>query len=1135
MGDISLWLTDRGLSKHIEAFRDNDIDFDVLQSLSDGDLTELGLSLGDRKRLLQAVADLRPAGGADGRASSDTPDRAGPVVNTADRRQLTVVFADLVDSTALSRLLDPEDLRDLIRHYHWAVADAIRTSGGFVAKFLGDGVLAYFGYPHASEDAGERGVRAGLQALAAVRVLPTPHGRPVECRVGIATGPVVVGDVTGEDIAREVNVVGETPNLAARLLDIGPPNGVIIAASTRQIIGDLFVLHELAPQCLKGFAEPVVAFQVAGEQRGLSRFEATRRNHKGVFVGRSHEVGLLLDRWELARRGEGQLLMVSGEAGIGKSRITDTLWQAVTDGPHLRIRFQCTPQHVNSPFYPAVSYATQQADLRPDDCHAASLRRLAEAVVGLGEDQLQLIAGLLGVALPADTPVLAMQPARQRLEVIEGFSRHLAALSLTAPLLWVVEDAHWVDPSTEALIGRVLDLVHTHPILIVVTQRPDYKAPWASNPSATLVQLSRLSRVHTTALLQRLAGGKTVQPDVLAYIASRADGVPLFVEELFQALCDSGSLREGPDGFELTRALDDHVIPVTLQDSLMARLDRLAPAKAVAQIGSAIGREFSPGLLIAVAGMAEAAIREGLRQLEASGLLFSRGSGADQVFVFKHALVQEVAYASLLRHRRQEVHGRIADALEAVGSEARSELLAHHLECAGRFGEAAVRFELAATHARRSGASKESIRQLRRALAALARLEQGSERDSTSMRLQLQLAAQLLATEGYGADAVLTAYQEAERLCDGLDDDMARFKVEMGLGAYRFMRADFALALDHGRRAAAISGRSNDVKQRLQAHWSQACVLFHQGRLRATMHGMETALSLYLPAMHSQFGLQDPGIMCMAYSSWGLWELGRPDAALARINQAVSIADAFQHRFSQAVALSYAVSVELLRGETEAALARAERCAHVCDEHGFPVWLAITRCMRGYLQCELGQFDHGLAEIDAGYAQWLATGAQVSQPLYLALQAEGLMLAGDLAAAEARVDEGLAIVERLGERQLEAELTRLRGVLRLRRGAVADGEAWLRRAYGRALRQHRLGFALRSATDLARLWATQGRHDAALRLLAPLAARWREGRDTRDLKAAETLLASLQPAALASARTALPVSANHDTSTGLLR
>jgi predicted ATPase/class 3 adenylate cyclase len=1110
MGDISAWLTERGLARYVEAFRDNDIDFDVLRSLSDGELKELGLSLGDRKRLLQAVGSLPLSRGTDASATIDAQGASGPVVNTADRRQLTVLFADLVDSTALSRVLDPEDLRDLIRDYHRAVADAIREAGGFVAKFMGDGVLAYFGYPHASEDAGERSVRAGLQALAAVRGLPTPHGRPVACRVGIATGPVVVGDVTGEDIAREVNVVGETPNLAARLLGIGQPDGVIIAASTRQIIGDLFVLEALTPQLVKGFAEPVVAYQVQGERRGVSRFEATRRHHKGVFVGRSQEVGLLLDRWELAQRGEGQLVMVSGEAGIGKSRITDALWQAVANGPHKRIRFQCTPQHVNSPFYPAVSYALQQADLRPEEGYAAALRRLAEAVVGLSDDQQQLIAGLLGVALPADTPVLAMQPARQRQEVIEGFSRHLEALAATAPLLWVIEDAHWIDPSTEALIGRVLDQVHAHPILIVATQRPDYKAPWVSNPSATLVQLSRLSRAHTTALLERLAGGRSVPPDVVAYIASRADGVPLFVEELFQALCDSGSLREGLKGFELTRALDDQAIPVTLQDSLMARLDRLALAKAVAQIGSTIGREFSPGLLIAVAGMAEGPICEGLRQLEASGLLFSRGSGSDQVYVFKHTLVQEAAYASMLRQRRQEVHGRIAEALEDVGSDACSELLAHHLECAGRFGEAAVQFERAATHARRSGANKESIRQLRRALAALIRLEQGSERDSTSMRLHLQLAAQLLATEGYGADAVLIAYQEAERLSDGLDDDMARFKVEMGLSAYRLMRADFSLALAHGERAAAIAVRSNDIKQRLQAHWSQACVLFHQGRLRASSREMETALSLYVPAMHSQFGLQDPGLMCMAYSSWGLWEQGRPDAALVRIGQAVSIADAFQHRFSQAVALSYTVSVELLRGETEAALAHAERCARVCDEHGFPVWLAITRCMSGYLQCELGHFDRGLAEIDAGYAQWLATGARVSQPLFLALQAQGLMLAGELAVAESRVVEGLAIVEQLGEIQLEAELTRLRGVLRLRSGAVADGEAWLRLAYGRALRQHRLGFALRSANDLARLWMTQGRRDAALRLLDPLVARWREGQETRDLRVSASLLESLR-------------------------
>jgi predicted ATPase len=377
------------------------------------------------------------------------------------------------------------------------------------------------------------------------------------------------------------------------------------------------------------------------------------------------------------------------------------------------------------------------------------------------------------------------------------------------------------------------------------------------------------------------------------------------------------------------------------------------------------------------------------------------------------------------------------------------------------------------------------------------------------LRLQLLLAARLIATEGYGADAVLQAYLEAQRLCDRIGDETARFKVEMGLEAYRFMRADFAPALEHGRRAAAIAARSGDIKQRLQAHWGLACTLFHQGELLATMREMETALALYSPAMHPHFGIQDPGVMCMAYSAWGLWELGRPDAALARINRAVSMAGEFQHRFSQAAALAYAVSIQLLRGETEAALARADACAQVCEEHGFPVWLAITRCMRGYLHCELGRFDPGLREMREGHAQWLATGAVVSQPLYLALQIQGLMLAGEVNEAAARADEGLALIGRYGERQLEAELARLRGEIALRRGDAAGGEAWLKRAYALALRRHRLGFALRSATALAGHWAATGRRESARRLLVPLAARWHEGRGTRDLRTASALIESL--------------------------
>jgi len=438
------------------------------------------------------------------------------------------------------------------------------------------------------------------------------------------------------------------------------------------------------------------------------------------------------------------------------------------------------------------------------------------------------------------------------------------------------------------------------------------------------------------------------------------------------------------------------------------------------------------------------------------------------------------------------------------------ELLALHQTEAGLHREALAQWELAASNAAARSAELEAISHLHRALAVLARIEPGLERDRTALRLQLLLAARLIATEGYGADAVLQAYLEAQRLCDRIGDDTARFKVEMGLEAYRFMRADFAPALEHGRRAAAIAARSGDTKQRLHAHWGLACTLFHQGALRATMREMEAGLALYTPALHRHFGVQDPGVMCLAYSSWGLWELGQPDSALARINQAARMAAEFEHKFSQAVALAYGTSIDLLRGETDAALARADACIRVCDEAGFPVWLAITRCMRGRLLCEQGAFEVGLREMRAGYAQWLSTGAMVSRPLYLALQTEGLMLAGQWEGAAACVDEGLAIVDRYGERQLEAEMRRLRGELALQRGDIIEAEAWLKSAYALAIRQHRLGFALRSATALARMWAAGGRHDRARRLLVPLVARWTEGRTTRDVRAALTLCEALQ-------------------------
>jgi predicted ATPase len=546
----------------------------------------------------------------------------------------------------------------------------------------------------------------------------------------------------------------------------------------------------------------------------------------------------------------------------------------------------------------------------------------------------------------------------------------------------------------------------------------------------------------------------------------------------------------------------------------MARLDSLGPAKQVAQVAAVVGREFSFALLTALLEahaptLDTATLGERLAALEASGLVRAQGAGQ---YAFRHALIRDAAYASLWARDRLALHGRMVELLQQRWPEVASmqpELLALHLTEAGQHREALAQWELAASNAASRSAELEAISHLRHALSLVPHLDPGMQRDRLALRLQLLLAARLLATEGYGAEAVLNAYREAERLCDRIGDDTARFKVEMGLEAYRFMRADFVPALDHGRRAALIAVRSGDVKQRLHAHWGLACTLFHQGDLRATMREMDAGLALYTPALHRLFGVQDPGVMCMAYSSWCLWELGWPDAALARIDHAAAMALEYQHKFSQAVALAYGVSIELLRGETEAALRRADNCIRICDEAGFPVWLAITRCMRGRMLCEQGSFDTGLSEMRAGYALWLSTGAMVSRPLYLALQAEGLMLAGHWAEAASCVDEGLAIIARYGERQLEAELHRLRGELALQRGDRADAQTWLKRAYALAIRRHRLGFALRSATSLAALWAADGRGARARLLLVPLAARWTEGRGTRDVRAALALCQAL--------------------------
>lgn len=1008
-------------------------------------------------------------------------------------RQVTSLSFDLVGSTTLLHDLGNEGYADMLVRLYALCTDVVRRHGGRPDEYQGDdGIMCYFGHPSAMEGAPEKAVEAGLEIVRTVADLSLP------VRVGIATGQVAI---------KADQPVGVSIHLAARLQTATTPGTILVSEPTRDLVAHAFELQPLGtPLLLKGIPEPAQAFRVLGPSHDAKAHRLERAPWLTPLVGRHDELARLDAAFQQTHGGGNRLVVLRGDAGMGKSRIVREFRHRLVEAGVKVLECRCRADASASPYLALTEALRRWLALSPDEAPAEALRKLAAALPenARGGEPLALLGALLGLApQPAQASPGA---ARQRLQslLLDWFG----AFTKDRPSCLIVEDWHWVDPSLREFV-ELLAARHGGPgLLLVLTTRGETATAPLSFERAERIELAGLPPEEARELVGRVAETATLPAGLVRMLADRGDGVPLFLEEATRMALERGGERLAADPAAV------EAVPTSLQDLLMARLDGLGRAKPVAQVAAVVGREFSPALLTALLetdgfAMDATTVNERLEELVNSGLVRSQGAGQ---YAFKHALIRDAAYASLWTSHRRALHARVVALLQERWPElaaAQPELLALHQTEAGLYREALAQWELAASNAAGRSAELEAISHLRRAIGVLGRIDPGGQRDRTALRLQLLLAARLIATEGYGADAVLHAYLEAERLCDQIGDDGTRFKVEMGLEAYRFMRADFGPSLEHGRIAAEIAERSGDAKQRLQAHWGLACTLFHQGELRATMREMDKGLALYTPAMHRLFGVQDPGIMCLAYSSWGLWELGRPDAALARIHHAATIAHEFEHKFSQAVALAYGVSVELLRGETDAALARADACIRVCEDSGFPVWLAITRCMRGNLLCEKGELEIGLAEMRAGYALWLSTGALVSRPLYLSLMTEGLLLAGDLDMAAACVDEGLAIIARYGERQLEAEMLRLRGELAGVRGHHAEAEATLKAAYACAIRQHRLGFALRSATSLARLWGEQGRADRARRLLVPLVARWKEGRGTRDVRAALAVCESL--------------------------
>ena len=1103
--DIAAWLQDLGLERYVSAFRDNDIDAEVLPKLTAEDLISIGVtSVGHRRKLLDAIAGL---GMAVPTPVVTAPALGAPAQVEAERRQLTVMFCDVVGSTALSTRHDPEDLRELIGNYHRAVAETVGRFDGFVAKYMGDGVLIYFGYPQAHEDDAEQAVRAALAVIEAVGRLPAREDLRV--RLGVATGLAVVGDLIGEGAAQERGVVGETPNLAARLQALATPNTLVIGEATRRQIGELFHLEDLGPQQLAGFAEPQRAWRVLGESGAVSRFEALRSGETPL-VGRDEEIELLRRRWEQAKSGEGRVVLISGEPGIGKSRLTAALSAHIESEPHTRLRYFCSPHHQDSALYPFIAQLEHAAGFARDDPVDAKLGKL-RALLAPGtrdDDEIALLSELL--SLPSSAVDLNLSPQRKREKLLEALLNQLQAEARHQPVLMVFEDAQWIDPTSREVLDLSVDRVRHLPVLLAITFRPVFQPPWGGRSHVTNLTLSRLGERDGQALVHKLAGDAALAAEIVSEIVERADGVPLFVEELTKAVLENAGQRDRVTAVLGAASHAAQSVPPTLHASLMARLDRLGPVpKETAQIGAVLGREFSYELIEPVAQRPEWELQAALGQLVDAGLLFCRGAPPHAAYLFKHALVQDAAYGTLLRGRRQELHGRVAGALETHFAdlvERQPELLAHHLTAAGGTERAAHQWLKAGRHAAAQSAYLEAIAHLERGLGLLHSLPEGPDRDGCEIDLRLALAGCLLTARG--AAAAKLPYMQAFDLAESSGSPQQRFDALYGVWQSTNMAGGSAAASPLSARLLSLTEQEGDDGLRLQAHHSAWATWTFAGDPAKTREHTDAGRLLYDPEKHAHhrfvYGGHDPGACARLLGSWAEWLLGYPEKALASITNSVSMAERIAHPFTLSLALSFCAVLHLNRREPERALSLVETVEALVAEQrlSLPLELGIVH---GAALVGQGAAEEAIARIREGVAK--STG--LGRPYGLAFLGEGLAWHGDRVAALAALQEGLEIARTSGEHGWDAELHRLAGTVLLAENKLTEGETSLQQALRIAQAQQTKSLELRAARDLARLWGEQGRRTEARDLVVPVYGWFTEGFDTADLKEARALLDQL--------------------------
>jgi class 3 adenylate cyclase/tetratricopeptide (TPR) repeat protein len=1105
------------MQQYEQAFRDNAIDAGVLTDLTAEDLKDLGVDLvGHRRRLLAAIAALRSEGGPRRRDADE-------VAPAAERRQITVMFCDVADSTALSTRLDPEDLRDVLGVYRECVAETIGRYDGFVARYAGDGVLAYFGYPQAHEDDAERAVRAGLAQIDATRRLQTRER--LKIRIGIATGLVVVGGLPGIGPSQEWDIAGESPNLAARLQTLAEPDTVVIDPRTRRLLANLFEYRDFGAVQLKGFAKPLHPYEVLRPTVLESRFEALHPAQLTPLVGREEEIELLGRRWAQAKTGSGRVVLISGEPGIGKSRLAEAFRNSVEREQHARLRYFCSPHHQDSALFPSIGQLERAAGFARDDTLATKLNKLEVLLApnAPAECDVPLLAELLCLPFGDRYPALDFTPQRKKEKTFEALLRRFAGLAGRQPVLIIYEDLHWADPTSRELLDLSVELVARMPVLLVATFRPEFGPPWTGQPHVETLPLRRLGRAESGELVRGIIGtAATLSGEIVEEIVERTDGVPLFIEELTKAVVETAI--SGADVVRTTVSsvpASPQAVPATLHASLMARLDRLgSTAKEVLQFGAAIGREFSYELLAAVGQWTDMALASTLHRLVDAGLVFQHGVPPQVTYLFKHALVQDTAYGMLLRGQRRSLHARIAGALEERFPDAARtwpETLAHHFTEAGFFDKAAEYWCRAGRKSVAKSGFTEAIVQLRTGLQLIAELPDTRECKQQELDLQVTLIGVLQAVKGYAHPEVAAASTRARSLIleAGRAGTSTHFLVLRALWAVDFVAGRPKAALDHANEFLSLAHSLADSYLAAVGHSLVGRGLTAIGDYSAAASHLERAVASYRAETNSMFdphmGFADIGVMALAVWGLALWHRGCPNQARRAADQALSRARQLRHTPTLAYALLITGFGAISARKTAEAEQLANELVAVSDEHRLAFFSGFGHIFQGCALAQRGQGRAAVQRIREGLAAVESTGWRGHEPGSLGLLVEALALTGAIDDGLKVLAETLAAAEASGAKGADAELYRLRGDLlrRLPSAELKAVEGCFRRALAVAREQGSRGFELRAAVSLARLLSELGRCAEARDLLAPVYGQFTEGFDMPDLKEAKALLKAL--------------------------